>query len=108
MGDAAKCLPLSVEFTGGLEMLFSNQRRHDVILPALDINGQSSNMGFLIKWICHNLMKDPRKEIFVLNDSIRPGILVLINNADWELEGEEKYELQPHDEIVFVSTLHGG
>lgn len=38
----------------------------------------------------------------------RPGILVLINNADWELEGEEKYELQPHDEIVFVSTLHGG
>lgn len=51
-------------------MLFSNQRRHDVILPALDINGQSSNMGFLIKWICHNLMKDPRKEIFVLNDSM--------------------------------------
>lgn len=38
----------------------------------------------------------------------RPGILVLINDADWELEGEEKYELQPGDNIVFVSTLHGG
>lgn len=38
----------------------------------------------------------------------RPGVLVLINDADWELEGEEKYELQPRDEIVFVSTLHGG
>jgi len=38
----------------------------------------------------------------------RPGILVLINDADWELEGEEKYELQAGDNILFVSTLHGG
>lgn len=38
----------------------------------------------------------------------RPGILVLINDADWELEGEGKYELQPKDNILFVSTLHGG
>lgn len=38
----------------------------------------------------------------------RPGILVLINDADWELEGEENYEVQPGDNILFVSTLHGG
>ena len=38
----------------------------------------------------------------------RPGILVLINDADWELEGEDKYELQDGDQILFVSTLHGG
>ena len=38
----------------------------------------------------------------------RPGILVLINDADWELEGEEAYELQPRDNILFVSTPHGG
>lgn len=38
----------------------------------------------------------------------RPGILVLINDADWELEGEEAYELQSGDNILFVSTLHGG
>lgn len=41
-------------------------------------------------------------------ESVRPGILVLVNDADWELEGEEKYELQSGDELVFVSTLHGG
>lgn len=40
--------------------------------------------------------------------SSRPGILVLINDADWELEGEESYELQGGDNILFVSTLHGG
>jgi molybdopterin converting factor small subunit len=38
----------------------------------------------------------------------RPGILVLINDADWELEGEDKYELKEGDNILFVSTLHGG
>jgi ubiquitin related modifier 1 len=38
----------------------------------------------------------------------RPGILVLINDADWELEGESNYVLQRDDHILFVSTLHGG
>lgn len=38
----------------------------------------------------------------------RPGILVLINDADWELEGEEEYELNSGDNVLFVSTLHGG
>ncbi len=38
----------------------------------------------------------------------RPGILVLINDADWELEGEDKYELKIDDNILFMSTLHGG
>lgn len=44
----------------------------------------------------------------LLTTGRRPGVLVLINDSDWELEGEEKYELQPRDNIVFVSTLHGG
>lgn len=38
----------------------------------------------------------------------RPGILVLINDSDWELEGEDKYELVNNDTVLFVSTLHGG
>jgi len=41
-------------------------------------------------------------------DYRRPGILVLINDADWELEGELEYELKDKDEVVFISTLHGG
>ena len=38
----------------------------------------------------------------------RPGILVLVNDTDWELEGEGDYKLEEGDEIVFISTLHGG
>lgn len=43
-----------------------------------------------------------------LAHSRRPGILVLVNDTDWELEGEGEYQLKADDEIVFISTLHGG
>lgn len=38
----------------------------------------------------------------------RPGILVLINDSDWELEGGLDYRLAPNDRIMLISTLHGG
>jgi len=56
-----------------------------------------------------NLLSDKRRpELFAQGDSVRPGILVLVNDSDWELEGELEYELKDNDEIVFISTLHGG
>ncbi|GAB7334382.1 hypothetical protein MBLNU13_g06393t1 [Cladosporium sp. NU13] len=102
-------IPIKVEFTGGLELLFSSQRSHKIALPSTDpATNQAVNVGFLIDWLCKNLMKDPRQDMFVLEGTVRPGILVLINDADWELEGQDAYELQAGDEVVFVSTLHGG
>lgn len=41
-------------------------------------------------------------------ETVRPGILVLINDADWELMGQLDYQLQTGDNVVFISTLHGG
>ena len=38
----------------------------------------------------------------------RPGILVLINDVDWELEDKEKAILNDKDSVFFISTLHGG
>ena len=38
----------------------------------------------------------------------RPGILVLINDCDWELEGGLDYMVQNRDTITFITTLHGG
>jgi len=61
----------------------------------------------LLTWIKDNLLKQ-RPELFIQGESVRPGILVLINEADWELMGELDYELQENDSIVFISTLHGG
>lgn len=59
--------------------------------------------------MCKSLRESGLRNISLMTVNYRrPGILVLINDADWELEGEEKYELQQGDNIVFVSTLHGG
>ncbi|MCJ1405718.1 Ubiquitin- modifier 1 [Xylographa trunciseda] len=65
-------------------------------------------MDYLIRYLCKNIMKGGRRDMFIVDDQVRPGILVLINDADWELEGEDDYQLQSKDNILFVSTLHGG
>ncbi len=45
-----------------------------------------------------------RPELFVLGETVHPGFLVLVNNADWELLGELEYEIQEGDNVVFIST----
>ena len=182
-------------------MLFSDQRQHKLVIPAHDKDSKPVTISYLIDHLCQHVMKDSRKELFVLDNHMyvpssccppcppvvqrpchslagqpacacvrvrvrvglcvcvcvsysfslsysrhytrkaflmhlhppinkkrekksrtegltlkpflgsspsRPGILVLINDADWELEGEESYEIQSGDNILFVSTLHGG
>jgi len=51
-------------------MLFSNERKHKISLPAEDAEGQPANVAYLIKWLVDNLMKDPRKDMFVLDDTV--------------------------------------
>jgi len=68
-----------------------------------------SNFRELTQHLVEHLLKDRKDEdVFIEDGSIRPGILVLINDTDWELEGEDEYELQDKDLITFTSTLHGG
>ncbi|BEJ16393.1 hypothetical protein CspHIS471_0509980 [Cutaneotrichosporon sp. HIS471] len=99
-------LTLRLEFGGGLHLLFSAQPQHKVHVPRTT-GGKPTDIRSLIQWMKTNLVSE-REDMFVDGDSVRPGILVLINDADWELEGELDYELQDGDEIVFISTLHGG
>ncbi|KAF8634368.1 hypothetical protein AX15_000939 [Amanita polypyramis BW_CC] len=119
-------LMLNIEFGGGMELLFANQRSHKLNIPArvpIDngttssmlsspadtdhANTKSADVTYLIHYLRDHLLKE-REELFMEDDSVRPGILVLINDTDWELEGEGDYKLQDGDEIVFISTLHGG
>ncbi|KAG8693667.1 Ubiquitin- modifier 1 [Ceratobasidium sp. 394] len=100
-------ITVKVEFGGGMELLFSNQRSHTVNLPAIAPTGDPATVHDLILHLRDHLLQE-REELFIEGDSVRPGILVLINDTDWELEGEGAYQLKPGDEIVFISTLHGG
>ncbi|XP_006154072.1 ubiquitin-related modifier 1 isoform X1 [Tupaia chinensis] len=89
---------------GGAELLFDGVKKHQVTLPGQEEPWDIRN---LLVWIKKNLLKE-RPELFIQGDSVRPGILVLINDADWELLGELDYQLQDQDSVLFISTLHGG
>ncbi|KAI8140213.1 ubiquitin-related modifier 1 [Fennellomyces sp. T-0311] len=100
-------LTINVEFSGGMELLFNNVRQHKIILPAKSDASQPATLRDLIFHIRDTMMTE-KKDLFVEKDTVRPGILVLINNVDWELCDEIEYQLEDKDEIVFISTLHGG
>ncbi|KAG8896040.1 Ubiquitin- modifier 1, partial [Tulasnella sp. 403] len=100
-------ISVKLEFGGGMELLFNNTRSHRVTLPScVPESTRPSDVTFLIRWLSENLLTE-RKELFVDGETVRPGILVLINDTDWELEGEGGYVLKDGDEVVFISTLHG-
>ncbi|KAG1847820.1 ubiquitin-related modifier 1 [Suillus subalutaceus] len=111
----AGTITIKLVFSGGLELLFGNERNQSVLIPPLVPSDNSTHssplkaadLEYLIYHLRDHLLKE-RPELFMENGTIRPGILVLINNTDWELEGEGSYQLCNNDEIVFISTLHGG
>ena len=57
-------------YSGGLELLFSNQRKHSLSLPVKDENGQKANMAFLVRYLCQHVMRDRRKDMFVVDDTV--------------------------------------
>ncbi|KAI8799681.1 ubiquitin-related modifier 1 [Cladochytrium replicatum] len=86
-----------------MELLFGGVKEFDVTLES----DPQPRLRDLIAHIKANLLKG-KPELFVQGDTVLPGILVLINDSDWELEGGIEYELQDMDNILFISTLHGG
>ncbi|XP_043285851.1 ubiquitin-related modifier 1 homolog [Venturia canescens] len=96
-------LPVTVEFGGGAELLFGKKKKHQVSLPL----NQEWTLQNLLYWLRDNLLTE-RKELFLQGDTVRAGILVLVNDTDWELVGQGDYKLSPRDTVTFISTLHGG
>lgn len=73
----------------------------------MDLEGRSTSLESLIDVLKKEHLKD-KEEMFVQGNSVRPGIIVLVNDTDWELLDTIKYEIQPSDSVAFISTLHGG
>ncbi|XP_065361196.1 ubiquitin-related modifier 1 homolog [Calliphora vicina] len=96
-------LKIILEFSAGAELLFGNIKRREISLPATE----KWTIKNLLKWMHANILTE-RPELFIQGDTVRPGILVLVNDTDWELLGELDYELQQKDNVLFISTLHGG
>ena len=75
-------LTLKIEFSGGLELLFSNQRFHNVSVPSTiskfikneeeistDEAVMPANVTFLLHWLKDNLLKE-REELFLEGDTV--------------------------------------
>ncbi|KAL3571953.1 hypothetical protein D5086_025857 [Populus alba] len=99
-------MQLTLEFGGGLELLCDSVKIHNVdVSPNNEVD--KLTMKDLLVWVRANLIKE-RPEMFMKDDSVRPGVLVLVNDCDWELSGQLDTPLEEKDVVVFISTLHGG
>eukprot|EP00250_Pteridium_aquilinum_P026618 c3330_g1_i1 orf=79-417(+) len=97
---------LKLEFGGGLELLFGSIKSHVVDIP-FNTDLEKLTMEHLLVWVRNNLLKE-RPELFMKDKTVRPGVLVLINDCDWELCERLNATLENNDTVVFISTLHGG
>jgi ubiquitin related modifier 1 len=96
---------LTVEFAGGMDLLFGGRKTVDICVPP----GASGLVTVLeVIMYCRDHLLTERPDLFMKGDSVRPGILVLVNDADWELSGKTATEVRNGDSVVFISTLHGG
>ncbi|XP_003245579.1 ubiquitin-related modifier 1 [Acyrthosiphon pisum] len=101
-----KGLNITTEFTSGLQILFNNIKKHKVVLPETE---NPWTLGMLLFWIKDNILVDKDKcDLFMKGNTVRPGIIVAVNDQDWELLGDLKYCIKNNDNITFISTLHGG
>ncbi|EAZ63376.1 ubiquitin-like protein [Scheffersomyces stipitis CBS 6054] len=97
---------VKVEFLGGLDVISNKVREHSLKVP---LEEGEATVKDLIELITKSIIADPKDiPVFIEDDTVRPGILVLINDTDWELEGMEEYVLESGDVFTFTSTLHGG
>ncbi|KAM3264387.1 ubiquitin-related modifier 1 1 [Capsicum annuum] len=99
-------MQLTIEFGGGLELLCDSVKIHNINVDPQDGEKQLT-LKNLLSWVRTNVIKE-RPEMFMKGDSVRPGVLVLVNDADWELSGQLDTVLEEKDNVVFISTLHGG
>lgn len=100
-------IKIKIEFSGGLELLFDKIKKQSVSLFTKSKGDTSMVLKDVLFYMRDNLLKE-RPELFLQQDTVRPGILVLINDTDWELEGGIDAEIKDGDTLTFISTLHGG
>mmetsp|Transcript_14211 Transcript_14211/g.27390 ORF Transcript_14211/g.27390 Transcript_14211/m.27390 type:complete len:100 (-) Transcript_14211:173-472(-) len=94
-----------LQFSGGLETLFDNVKSHKVDIPSK--KADRTTVNGVISYIQKKMLKK-QPEMFLKGKELRPGILVLINDIDWELGGKEECIVESNDVVLFLSTLHGG
>lgn len=95
---------MKIEFGGGLEQLFDDKR--SIILDFADDQVTMFEVIERLAAKCEEQRTDVN--LFLQDGLVRPGVLVLINDTDWELLDKEDTVVTDKDTVFFNSTLHGG
>ncbi|KNZ54295.1 hypothetical protein VP01_2985g1 [Puccinia sorghi] len=104
-------IDLKVEFgvccSGGLETLFSNESKLEMRLA------KPHTMRHLVEVLSRGVRPQKSLPLFCSPGpdwDIKPGILPLVNDEDWELLEPSGMDasLKHGDNVLFISTLHGG
>lgn len=61
-------LKIKVEFSGGLELIFGNQRAHNIEIPAV-VDGNPADVTYLIEHLRLHHLKE-RPELFAENKTV--------------------------------------
>ena len=95
-------MKIKVELGGGLEVLFDKVKDHEVELTDNANTIKDVNLSMLQK------IKGDSSLFATKEGVIKPGIIVLYNDADWEIYEKENTKLENKDIVSFISTLNGG
>lgn len=80
-----KTFRLELQFSGGAETLLNGEKNHKVEIT-LPEGEEEFTTADLLGWIRSNLLAECEKpELLITNGNVRPGILVLLNDTDWEI-----------------------
>lgn len=74
-------------FSGGLELMFEGQKAFNIELAEDEVTLEK-----LIDVLRRDYLKE-KPEMFVLGNSVRPGIIVLVNDTDWDLLDTISYKV---------------
>lgn len=71
-------MKVKIEFSGGLELMFDKKKNIDLEIK------DDAILSDVIEELRANHLKE-KEEMFIQNGTVRPGIIVLVNDTDWEL-----------------------
>ena len=95
-------MKIKVELGGGLEILFDKIKEHEI-----ELTEDKNTIKEVILKMLEKIKGD--SSLFATNEGIiKPGIIVLYNDSDWEIYDKENTKLENKDTVSFISTLHGG
>ncbi|KAJ2018279.1 Ubiquitin- modifier 1 [Coemansia sp. S85] len=101
-------LHIITKYTSGMELLIKDKELGLDHVFEVNTKAAPLNMKDLIKYIGETHVLEGKQSAFTRAETICPGIMVIINECDWEVLDELDYVLKNDDTIEFISTLHGG